>query len=49
MKLQKEGIDLCDMCLQEEADPERDDGFCTTCGQVSDKYSEDYINLEDID
>lgn len=48
MYIETESVDdLCLMCLSEEPDPERDDGFCTTCGQVNDKYNDPALLLED--
>lgn len=35
MKL--EGNDICDMCLIDPSDPDREDGLCESCGTTVDQ------------
>lgn len=36
MKL--ESNSRCVICLEEQSDPDRNDGLCTDCGIIADKY-----------
>ena len=33
------GDDLCVLCMEQEVDPNRDDGFCKHCGAISDEWN----------
>lgn len=56
MKLQhlsNSSDDLCILCQMDVADPNREDGLCNVCAEVSDSYEEsdqslDLIGEEDI-